>query len=511
MAGAIKNLGDCLRLPAMQDQTAFIDLLDPDRPVQFTARELNDRIDAAASGFRKLGIKKSERIAILSRNRVEFLLCYFGAMRIGAVAVPINFKLPPGTIAHILRDSNCRLAVCEQQFAHLLPHDIERIFINSDIQKSTTPPFDAISHELFSPKADDLAEILYTSGSTGLPKGVPLTHSGQLWALDKYLAPIGNAKNLGVTLIAAPLYHMNGLFFSTVALANRMTIVSLSRFRAEEYLKAIAQFKCTYLTGVPSMFALAARVKNKPDPKELACVQNIKVGSAPLSQTLIEQIRSVFANAEISNGYGTTEAGPAVFGPHPDGLPQPPTSVGYPLSDVEWRFENGAADEGPLELRTPALARQYLNLPEATSAKFAEGWYKTGDIMRRDENGLFYFVGRIDDMFVCGGENIYPGEVETLLERHPGVAQAAIVSAPDDIKGAIPVAFIVPAKSATGLTEEAVKAFALKNGPSYAHPRIVIFKKSFPLGGTHKIDKRALEVEARRAAIERNRSHAPQL
>ena len=137
----------------------------------------------------------------------------------------------------------------------------------------------------------------------------------------------------------------------------------------------------------------------------------------------------------------------------------------------------------------------YLNLPEVTAARLVDGWYDSGDVMRRDADGFYYFVGRADDMFVCGGENVYPGEVERLLERCPGVAQAAVVPVPDEIKGAIPVAFVVRSPGSTADTES-VKAFALREGPAFAHPRFIIFRDVIPVASTHKVDRAALVADA---------------
>jgi long-chain acyl-CoA synthetase len=181
-----------------------------------------------------------------------------------------------------------------------------------------------------------------------------------------------------------------------------------------------------------------------------------------------------------------------VFGPHPQGVPTPDLSVGYPHPQVELRLVAGGkivADEGELEMKCPALMNGYHNLADATAkAITADGFYRTGDVFRRDGNGFFFFVGRVDDMFVCGGENIYPGEVEKMLERHPAIHQAAVIPVADELKAFKPVAFIV----ASGLDEQAVKDYALANAPAYQHPRRVWFLAEMPLAGTNKIDRRAL-------------------
>jgi acyl-CoA synthetase (AMP-forming)/AMP-acid ligase II len=208
-------------------------------------------------------------------------------------------------------------------------------------------------------------------------------------------------------------------------------------------------------------------------------------------------VRAAFPDAEFANGYGTTESGPGGFGPHPEGKRRPDTSIGYPLPFVEVELVGGATpDEGVLHIRAPTMAPGYLNLPAKSAEKFHDGWYDTGDVMRRDADGFFYFVGRADDMFVCGGENVYPGEVEKLLERHEAIHQASVVPVADEIKGEVPVAFVVPRKGNMP-TEDEIRRYALANGPAYAHPRRVVLLSELPLAGTNKIDRKALIEHAR--------------
>lgn len=494
------NLGNILRLPALGDSLAYIDLRRPDQPLQLTAEQLDQQICAVARGLLRRGIRTGDRVGILAENRLEYTATYLGIMRMGAVAVPVNFKLAGVTIAHIVRDSAIKLVFVDAQRTRQVPPGLPIVSFDAAAGKDYADFLDPGTLETYVPGAHDLAEILYTSGSTGLPKGVPLSHAGQLWALSIYCAELTESTPQERTLVVAPLYHMNGLFFTSVALANRMTIVSLPRFEVRTYLKTVAAQRCTVLSGIPTMFAMMVRETELLDTLDLSCVRDVSIGSAPLTDALFSQVERMFPNAEVSNGFGTTEAGPAVFGPHPDGLPQPPLSLGYPLSSIEWRLVDGSTrDEGVLALRTPALTDGYVNLPHVTAEKMRDGWYLTGDIMRRDAQGFFYFVGRADDMFVCGGENIYPGEVEKLLERHPGVAQAIVVPAPDDIKGQIPVAFVVP-RPGTAPGAEEIKQYALDNGPAYAHPRFVEFRDQLPVSGTHKIDRALLVKEAAQLA-----------
>jgi long-chain acyl-CoA synthetase len=247
------------------------------------------------------------------------------------------------------------------------------------------------------------------------------------------------------------------------------------------------------------MIAMMLRETELLARSDLSSVRAVRMGSAPVSPGLIEAVRRTFPEATVGNAYGTTEAGPVVFAPHPDGRPTPDLALGVPHPEVELRLvADGVVDpdEGVLQMRCPAVMNGYHNLPEATArAVTADGFYNTGDVFRRDRDGFFYFVGRADDMFVSGGENIYPGEVEKLLERHPDIHQAAVVPVDDELKYKKPVAFVVPRPGAAP-SEDAVKEFALANAAPYLHPRRVWFLPEMPLAGTNKIDRRALADRA---------------
>ena len=502
--GLPSNLGDLLHRADTGDRDVLIDLRTANEPRAFSAGELDACLRAFARGLKDRGIEPGGRVGLLSENRWEMLVGYLATMYLGAVAVPINHKFPPETIDYIERDADLDLVFCDGQRRSLVPDGTRAISFDD------TSGFDTFLDPgplgAYQPEPDDVAEILYTSGSTGFPKGVPLTHRGQLWALGKYLSPPAGGEER--SLIVAPLYHMNAIVYSSACLLNGVTIVMQPRFDAERYIDAVAKYRCTQLSGVPTMLAMVAALGRDTVPSDLSFVKTVAIGSAPLSDAMLRQIQVLFPAAEVSNGYGTTEAGPAVFGPHPDGKPRPPLSIGYPYDDVEWRLTGGdSPDEGVLELRTAALATGYVNRPDADNERFSNGWYNTNDIMHRDNDGFFYFVSRADDMFVCGGENVYPGEVEKRLNRHPAVQQSFVVGAPDDLKGTVPVAFVVPMRGVE-LDEAALRSFTLENGPAYAHPRRIVFKSSLPLGGTQKVDRKSLEQEAAKLMIASGRATA---
>ena len=335
--------------------------------------------------------------------------------------------------------------------------------------------------------------FLYTSGSTGRPKGVVLSHYSHLWVMSKRMrrpGPFGHR-----VLVAAPLYHMNGLAMCQTTFSHGDTIVLLPHFTTRGYVEAAARHRVAQLTSVPTMMAMLLREPELLSANDLSAVEGVRMGSAPITQALIDQVRSVFPKAQITNGYGTTEAGPVVFAPHPKGVRQPELSTGYPHPEVQLRLARDGRedeDEGVLEMKCGGLMTHYHKLPEVTAQVMtSDGYYRTGDVFRRDADGFFFFVGRADDMFVCGGENIFPGEVEKMLERHPGIHQAAVLPVADDLKGHKPVAFVVQAPGSI-LDEQAVKDFALANAPAYQHPRRVFFVDEMPLAGTNKIDKQVL-------------------
>jgi len=291
---------------------------------------------------------------------------------------------------------------------------------------------------------------------------------------------------------------MNALALSKLACAAHATIVLQPQFSARDYIAAIARHRCTWLTAVPPMVAMMLREQDLLARTDLSSVAFVRMGSAPVSQSLMAALHRALPAAKVTNAYGTTEAGPVVFGPHPDGLPQPDMSVGYPHPKVALRLidDNGrVADQGALEMRCPAVMLGYHNRPDLPPPMTADGFYRTGDVFRRDADGFHYFLGRTDDMFVSGGENIYPGDVERMLERHPAVAQACVVPIDDDIKGQKPVAFII-AKAGQKPAAEDIKRFALANAPAYQHPRFIWFVDQLPLSTTNKIDRAALKREA---------------
>ena len=478
------NLGLLFARYATSERQAIVDLRQPDAPRPISFRELDARCNAVARGLVRAGLRPGDRVGILSLNRAEFVATLLGAMRAGVVPVPVNVRLAADAVAYILGDAGARLTFAEAATKRLAPAGMRVVDYDSDFERFVDPgPFEPLE-----PGPHTVAVQPYTSGSTGRPKGVLLTHFGQNWS-RLVLASTRGTTGQDVILVAAPLYHKNALNAVKQGLTAGATLPLLPRFNIERYIEAIGRYRCTVISGVPTMMAMLLTRKDLLAKIDTTTVRTVMMGSAPSSATLIEEVKSQFPSAEALVVYGVTEGGPVPLGPHPEGRPRPPGSLGAPYAGTEAKLVGGPhPDEGELAVRNPGLLLGYHNLPEETAKRLREGWYYTGDVCRRDTDGFYYFVGRTDDMFVCGGENIFPGEVEAMLMRHPAVHQALVLPFDHDMKGQVPYAFVV-ARPGAAPTEEELKRFALANAPAYQHPRRVFFLQQLPLAGTNKVDR----------------------
>ena len=489
---AFTNLGDLIDSSRDLAKTAIVDLGGETGPREFSFGALDTMANGVARALLARGLTRGERVAILSANRAEYLAAYYGSMRAGLVAVPVNFKFPRKTIHLIIAAAGAKCVFCDAKRRADCPPGLPVVSFDGDSDEAFDRFLDPGPFASVLPTPDEPAMFLYTSGSTGVPKGVVLSHQSHLWVVNVRLA--GQDLERHRYLIAAPLYHMNALALAKLACAAHATIVLLPQFTARDYIAAVGQYGCTWLTAVPPMIAMMLRETDLLARTDLSSVEFVRMGSAPVSLSLMHALKRALPQAVVTNAYGTTEAGPVVFGPHPRRLPQPEQSVGYPHPQVQLRLidEAGrAAAQGVLEMKCPAVMLGYHNRPDVASPITPDGFYVTGDVFRRDADGFHYFVGRTDDMFVSGGENIFPAEVERMLEGHPAVSHAAVVPIDDDIKGQKPVAFVILRHGAAA-SEDEIKRFALDNAPAYQHPRFVWFVDEVPLASTNKVDRATL-------------------
>src|SRR5581483_3630914 len=361
---AFTNLGDLIVRERDSSKLAVIDLGGETSPREFSYARLDGMANGVARALGKRGFARGDRIAILSANRAEYLAAYYGIMRAGLVAVPVNFKFPRQTIDFIIKDADARFVFCDPVRRADCPPDLPVASFGPTGAESFDTFLDPGPFRPIAPAPNEPAMFLYTSGSTGTPKGVVLSHQSHIWVAQTRLAPGLDRHRY---LIAAPLYHMNALALSLLACAAHATIVLLPQFSARTYIEAIERHRCTWLTAVPPMIAMMLQEGELLARTDLSSVEFVRMGSAPVSHALMQALRRALPQAAVTNAYGTTEAGPVVFGPHPKGLPQPETSVGYPHPLVQLRLVDGKnrnAEQGVLEMRCPALMNGYHNRPD---------------------------------------------------------------------------------------------------------------------------------------------------
>ncbi|MGE5524351.1 MAG: class I adenylate-forming enzyme family protein, partial [Rhodospirillaceae bacterium] len=466
--GYAGNLGLLFSAHAEKEKPAIVDLRG-DAPRSVSYRALDAACNAVARGLERAGCRAGERIGVLSLNRWEFVAVVLGAMRAGVVPVPINVKLPADTVAYIVHDAGAKLVFTEAPLRRLVPADCRVV----EFGETGTGGFDAFldpgPYTAFEPGPDSVAIQPYTSGSTGRPKGVLLTHYGQNWS-RRILVYTRNTTDRDVILVAAPLYHKNALNAIKQGLTAGATLPLLPQFHVERYLDAIDRYRCTVISGVPTMMSMLLARHDVLAKIDTASVRTIMMGSAPSSPQLIQQLKAHFPHAEPLVVYGVTEGGPVPLGPDLTGRPRPPGSIGVPYPGTQAKLVGGPSDdEGELVLKNPGILLGYHNLPQETAKRLRDGWYYTGDVCRRDKDGFYYFVGRTDDMFVSGGENIFPIEVEQVLERHPAVHQAYVLPFAHELKGQVPYAFVV-LRAGQHASADELKQHVLQHAPAYMHP-----------------------------------------
>ena len=490
------------RLP---DKVAVIDLWGG-KERSSTYRQLEDRMERVARLLARLGVAAGERVGMLVGNRTEFLEFFFGTMRLGAIPVPLNTRLGDDTLSFIFKDAGCVAALIDPSCnknaiaiaegvplrQRLLLDDVHPGFLSFEAEMAVPAP------DVTPPPLDDDAQAFqpYTSGSTGRPKGAIMTHRGMLWYID-YNQRHWPASPDDRGLIALPLFHKNALRGTVKPqLYVGGSFVLMPAYEPKKYLDALAKYRCTYSRGVAAVFTLFLQHRDYIESLDLSALKSMAIGSAVVTPELLEAVSKALPGVAISESYGLTEGGSPLRAPL-DGRKVPVGSVGVPAPEIELKLiaADGSEDtnEGELVIRCPYVCLGYHNQPEITAQKIQDGWLRTGDVFYRDPEGFFFFRSRVDDMFSCGGENVYPKEVENLLFTHPDVVDSVVVPVTHPVKGLAPAAMVVPRQGAA-VTEADLKAFCLAKGPAYAHPRFIELTPALPLNGAGKIDRGAVKV-----------------
>lgn len=501
-----KNLGLICSEHALQrpDDIALIDIRDNGDEIFVTYGQLDERCNRVANYLTGLGLTVGDRVFVLTGNRAEFIEIILGVMRAGFIPVPANARGGADGLRHCLIDSGAAAIVADldangyvqaiaDEFSNLIKVAVGRVSpgwrSHEELLSLADGDFEAKS---LSP--DALIMLAYTSGSTGKPKGVTLTQGGQSWWLETALRRSHSVFNAGQRiLVGVPLFHKNAMSGAVKPfLAVGGSIVILQSYEPRRYLDVLAKHCCTQTTGVPALYSPLLNILDYADQLDLSSWEFLRIGSAPCDTSLLQSLEQSFGVA-ISQAYGLTEGGPVMMGPPVDGRSVPLGSCGVAWDEGEVKLVTPEGKEskeyGELWVRNPGVTPGYYGLDDLNKERLKDGWLKTGDIFVCDEQGFFYFKGRMDDMMVCGGENIYPMEVEAVLRGHPAVSDVCVVALPDEAKGEVPGAAVV-FKSGKTTTELELKDYYLAQSTAYSHPRLIQFLSALPTSGAGKVDRK---------------------
>ena len=447
------------------------------------------------------GVAAGDRVAMLMPNVAYFPIVYYAILRLGAIVVPMNPLLKAGEIAYAWNDSGVSVAVVFPTFAEEATKAAG--VTGTDVIVTVPGEFDRQLAELEPQQsvadraAADTAVILYTSGTTGQPKGAELTHANlgsNVRTTIETLMPMAPGD---VIFGGLPLFHSFG---QTVGLNSAMAggacLTLLPKFDGEQALGIVAKDRVTVFLGVPTMYMALLAVKDR-DRFDTSALQTAASGGASLPVEVLRGVEQAF-DLTLLEGYGLSETSPVASFNHPD-RPTKPGSVGTPVRGVEFGLrdaddhEVGVGEIGEIVIRGENIMKGYWNRPEATAAAIRDGWFHTGDLATRDEDGYYFIVDRLNDMIIRNGFNVYPREVEEVLYRHPAVAEAAVFGVPDAVHGE-EIAALLSLKEGASATAEEIGDYVRAEIAIYKCPRIIRFGP-IPKGPTGKILKREIKLD----------------
>jgi acyl-CoA synthetase (AMP-forming)/AMP-acid ligase II len=452
---------------------AIIDSIDG-KSRFFTYKDLEETSKKIALWLIESGHKSGFKIPIVAKNSFEYVATFYGIRLASMIPVLISYKLSENQLDEILIENSSTLVFCDKE--SFVKISAKNKFLLEEILSIKTNQ----NQQIPDVSQENLAFILYTSGSSGKQKSVLVTNKARRWIIDN-LKSVDPFKRR--FMMANPLFHMNGISALEVYLGSHETIVLLPHFDVPNFLSMSAKhraFSWTLVTPMMSMILSRQDLLQKFPKNKII---SVTLGSSPVSKKLFNTIKNQFSNAVIVIRYGLTEIGASIFGEHPQKISTPDMSVGYPRQEIKYKI----IDE-VLWIKSPGMFLSYGNDQPSLDS---DGYFNTKDKFEKDDNGFYYFVGRADDMFVCGGENIYPQEIENILESHPQIEQAIVLGLEDEIKGMKPITFIKLKKNAE-LKEEDVRQYFLKYSTLNKCPRTFQFVENFPLTGVGKIDKNLL-------------------
>ena len=480
---------------------------------------VNTIANQVANLLRSRGVRPGDKVALACPNLPYFPMVYFGILKAGAVVVPLNVLLKRREIAYHLEDSDAKALFAFEGTPELPLGEASRgafddipgcghFFVLPATPLATETPHgesfwaviggQAGEFETAQTEATDTAVILYTSGTTGRPKGAELSHQNMLMnamICDGMFESIGD----DVFLAALPLFHAFGqsVVLNTGFLRNA-TVVLMPRFEAGAALDLMLAEKVTFFAGVPTMYWGLLTHEGGHTQEDIeriaATLSTASSGGAALPLEVLNRFAERFG-VKVLEGYGLSETSPVASFNRPD-RPSKAGSIGLPIWGVEMKlieddWKDAGDGPGEIAIRGHCVMKGYYQRPEATDEAIRDGWFRTGDIARRDEDGYYYIIDRSKDMIIRGGFNVYPREVEEVLMTHPAVSLAAVVGVPDESHGEEIKAYVIPVHGSTA-TEQELVGWAKENLANYKYPRTIEFREDLPMTATGKILKREL-------------------
>ena len=467
-----------------------------DGPLRLSFAEVGERISCAAGAFADLGIEKGDRAAIWAPNSAEWIIAAFGLLTAGGVLVPVNTRFKSDEASDIISRSGAKAVLVQQGFLgveYTLPSSWAGrrppvIDLKSDFLSSGRPfsrPVDG----------DDISDIIFTSGTTGRPKGVMMNHRQNLRLYQEW-CDLADLREGDRYLMVNPYFHTFGYKAGLIASFIRgATMLPVPVFDVDRVVELIAAERITMLPGPPTLYHSLLSV---PDKSKLSTLRAGVTGAADIPVELIRRVHEELPFQTLATGYGLTEAGTVTLSRPGDSFEDIATTAGVACDGVEMRI----AEDGEVLVRGYTVMQGYLDDPAATAEAIdGAGWLHTGDLGTVDDAGRLRIVGRKKDMFIVGGFNAYPAEIEGFLLEHPAVAQAAVIGVPDERLGQVGKAFVVP-KAGSGdpaaeLNKDDLVAWCRDRMAGFKVPRYVEFLDELPLNATGKVMKDRLEASPR--------------
>ena len=455
-----------------------------DGPLRLSFVELAERIRKAAGAFAEFGVGKGDRVAVWAPNCLEWIVAAFGIMTAGGVLVPVNTRFKAEEAADVVARSGAKAVMVKKGFLDqdfTVALNVPTIDLTSDFLGGGTPYHCDVD-------GDDVSDVIFTSGTTGRPKGAMMNHRQTLRAYEEW-ATLADLREGDRYLMINPYFHTFGLKAGLVASFLRgATMLPLAIFDVDRVVELVERERITMLPGPPTLYHSLLTVDDK---SRLATLRAGVTGAADIPVELVRRIRDELPFQTLMTGYGLTEAGNVTLSRPGDTAVDVATTAGLPCEEVEVRI----ADDGEVLVRGYNVMRGYLDDPIATAEAIdADGFLHTGDLGEFTETGRLRIVGRKKDMFIVGGFNAYPAEIEGFLLEHPAVAQAAVIGVPDDRLGQVGKAFVV---LKAPVTAEELITWSRDRMAGFKVPRSVEFLDELPLNATGKVMKDQLTNRSR--------------